>query len=434
MNFRNLASLSTLLFAHVPFLVFVTPAPSARADYLATAGVGSWELRPQKAGILSIEPRFFLMNSNSNFDPTGTAAAVTDLNAWSRIQGEAAVRYGISERVSLLGKMTWSLVQTDHATATYSGTAFGFGDQTVGLSYRAYQSRGTSLRPHENLRVDLVLLGDIPTYTNPIAAANQPPFLGNGSFDLTFSPLLTWTFSGTETEATQLIGSFGYTYRSGGYSMHLPWTVGIRREVTNGTGFQFSTLARGTISMRNDERTLLGDTLGPANGAGGSAAINAINPMLVEAQVQAGFRLAPTFAIAGFGHFPLYGQNIPAGLRLGAQLSIDFGHSQRKRPDQLSNKDYERGNQGFVTYGLEAKVLRANDRLNLVKIDKGANDGVEQGQHFDIFPILQNGKTGEAIARAQVTAVRAQESALSVTEYYREVLIDEGFVARLAMP
>jgi len=429
MNSERLPLLKNLVLAPLVFMGF---SSTAHADYLYSAGVGSWEFRPQKEGILSIEPRFLLLNSNTNFDPAGTALAVSNLNSWSRIQGETAVRYGLSDRVSLLGKISWSLVQSDHTTTTYSGTAFGFGDQTVGLSYRAYQSRGTSLRPHENLRIDFVLLGDIPAYANPIAAANQPPFLGNGSFDLTFSPLMTWTFSGTETEATQLVGSFGYTFRSGGYSMHLPWSVGIRREVTNHSGFQFSALARGTVSLRNDARTLVGE--GEANGAGGSAAINAINPMMVEGQVQAGFRLAPTFAIAGFGHFPLYGQNIPAGLRLGAQLSIDFGHAQRKRPDQLSNKDYERGNQGFVTYGLEAKVLRANDRLNLVKIDKGTNDGVEQGQLFDIFQILQNGKTGEAIARAQVTAVRAQESALSVTEYFREVLIDEGFVARLAMP
>jgi hypothetical protein len=111
-----------------------------------------------------------------------------------------------------------------------------------------------------------------------------------------------------------------------------------------------------------------------------------------------------------------------------------LGNPQRKRPDQISNQDYGRGNQGFVTYGLEAKVLRANDRLNLIKIDKGLNDGVEMGQQFDIFPVLQNGKIGEPIARAQVTAVRAQEAALAVTEYFQEILIEEGYIARTPMP
>lgn len=406
----------------------------AWADPLYSSGQAAWELRPQKEGILSIEPRFTVFSTNSNYDSTGLGAAVTDLNSWSRLQGEAAIRYGLNERVTLLGRVTWSLVQSDHTTTTYSGTAFGFGDQTVGLSYRVLQTRGTALAPHQKMRLDLQLLGDIPTYSNPMTAENQPPFLGNGSLDITAGPLLTWTVNGSENESLNLIGSFGYTFRTGGYSMALPWAIGLRREVMNDSGFQFSLLGRGHISLQTDARTLTGDTLSSANGAGGSAAINAINPMLVEAEAEAGFRLSPAFAVSAFAGIPIAGQNIPSGVRAGLHLSVDLGHTQRKRPDQISNRDYGRGNQGFVTYGLEAKVLRANDRLNLVKIDKGTNDGIVMGQSFDIFPILSNGKVGEAIARAQVTAVRAQEAALSVTEYFREVLIDEGFIARLAMP
>jgi hypothetical protein len=261
-----------------------------------------------------------------------------------------------------------------------------------------------------------------------------PPFLGNGSLDLTAGPLLTWALDATESQSWNLIGSLGYTWRSTSYSMALPWALGIRREVNNDTGLQFSLIGHGQISLQTDARTAIGDQLGQGNGAGGSAAINAINPMLVAADAQLGFRFGPAFSVAAFAGMPLFGQNIPQGLRFGMHLSVDIGNPQRKRPDQLSNQDYGRGNQGFVTYGLEAKVMRANDRLNLIKINKGANDGVEMGQLFDIFPVQANGKVGEAIARTQVTAVRAHEAALSVTEYFQEILIEEGYIARAAMP
>ena len=407
---------------------------ASHADPLYAPGQAAWDLRPQRPSILSIEPRFFYFNTNTNFGNDGTATRITDLNNWSRLQGEVGIRYGLSEKATLFGRTTWGLVQSDHTTTTYSGTAFGFGDQTLGASYRLFQSKGSAVTPYEKLRIDLQLIGDLPAYTNAATAANQPPFLGNGSLDLTTGPLVTWAFDATETTSWNLIGSFGYTWRSTGYSMALPWSLGLRREINNEAGFQFSLLTHGQISLQTDSRTAVGDLLGDANGAGGSAAINAINAMFVDAEAEAGFRLAPTFAVSAFAGMPLLGQNVPQGVRFGLHFSIDLGNPQRKRPDQISNQDYGMANQGFVTYGLEAKVLRANDRLNLIKINKGLNDGVEMGQQFDIFPILQNGKIGEPIARAQVTAVRAQEAALSVTEYFKEILIEEGYIARTPMP
>ena len=409
-------------------------APSARAEYLYNPGQAAWDVRPQRAGIFSIEPRFFAFSTNTNFGADGVAARNVELNSWSRMQGEIALRYGINDKATVFARTAWGLIQSDHTTTTYSGSAFGFADQTVGGSYRLYQSKGSALTPHQKLRIDLQLLGDIPAYANPVTAANVPPFLGNGSLDLTAGPLLTWAFDATESQSWNLIGSLGYTWRSTSYSMALPWALGIRREVNNDTGLQFSLIGHGQISLQTDARTAIGDQLGQGNGAGGSAAINAINPMLVAADAQLGFRFGPAFSVAAFAGMPLFGQNIPQGLRFGMHLSVDIGNPQRKRPDQLSNQDYGRGNQGFVTYGLEAKVMRANDRLNLIKINKGANDGVEMGQLFDIFPVQANGKVDEAIARTQVTAVRAHEAALSVTEYFQEILIEEGYIARAAMP
>jgi hypothetical protein len=83
-----------------------------------------------------------------------------------------------------------------------------------------------------------------------------------------------------------------------------------------------------------------------------------------------------------------------------------------------------------VSYSLESKVIRSNDRLNLVKIDKGSQDGVEVGQIFDLFVPSTDQNTGEAVARGRVSNLKFNEAALVIQEYFKEVSIDNGFVAR----
>jgi hypothetical protein len=68
--------------------------------------------------------------------------------------------------------------------------------------------------------------------------------------------------------------------------------------------------------------------------------------------------------------------------------------------------------------------------MNLVKIDKGSQDGIVAGQMIDIFNTKQDSNPGEAIARARVSSVRPDESALEIIEYYKEISIEEGFIAR----
>ena len=52
------------------------------------------------------------------------------------------------------------------------------------------------------------------------------------------------------------------------------------------------------------------------------------------------------------------------------------------------------------------------------------------GQLFDIFSVKPNGQIGDAVARAKVTSVKNDEAALTITEYFKEVLINEGFIAK----
>lgn len=83
-----------------------------------------------------------------------------------------------------------------------------------------------------------------------------------------------------------------------------------------------------------------------------------------------------------------------------------------------------------MNYSLDARVLKSNDRLNLVKIDKGGEDGIEVGQVFDIFQTNPDGTSKLAIARGEVAYTKSHEAVIRITEFFEQVSIDPGFAAK----
>ncbi|HUP55858.1 MAG TPA: hypothetical protein VM598_00285, partial [Bdellovibrionota bacterium] len=113
---------------------------------------------------------------------------------------------------------------------------------------------------------------------------------------------------------------------------------------------------------------------------------------------------------------------------------LPLGQGGRPPPDKdpvlIAPKVYGAANRGFVNYSIEGRVMRVSDRRGQIRIDRGSQDGVEVGQVFDIFVTKPDGTTGEGVARCKVSSVKPEESTLSIVEYFREIWIDEGFVAR----
>ena len=101
-----------------------------------------------------------------------------------------------------------------------------------------------------------------------------------------------------------------------------------------------------------------------------------------------------------------------------------------KNPALQDPAEYGHSNQGYVDYSLDAKVIKTNDRLNVILIDKGTNDGVEMGDTFDVFADSKDPAGGAAIARGTVVRVNATQTVVKITEYFQEVYIDAGATAR----
>jgi cell shape-determining protein MreC len=119
--------------------------------------------------------------------------------------------------------------------------------------------------------------------------------------------------------------------------------------------------------------------------------------------------------------YPITGNNIADGIQFTLGIQFDFAPGKEKatikKPSTISKGK-------FVQYDLIAKIISTNDQLYLVKIDQGSDSGVEVGQIFDIF--AEEG----VIAKAKVTNVKNEESALRVIEYLKEKSIETDTIAK----
>lgn len=205
------------------------------------------------------------------------------------------------------------------------------------------------------------------------------------------------------------------------YSLALrydPYTDGIKALV-GAYGFQsLSTDAGGFTSC---------------SGAGGSCISNAVNPSGMYLRAQAGYQIDPRMNVTLTFAQSLYGQSMPNSTAILAafQMGFDFmGKRDKLTSTKTMSSEPKHSSAGFANYNLESHVKKVNDRQALIKIDKGSQEGIEEGQNFDVFTPGKGGQKMEAIAKASVVSVAADEATLKITEYYKEVWIEEGFIVK----
>jgi hypothetical protein len=401
----------------IAILAWLAATP-ARADF----HLHGWETHAQSPNALRLDPAFSYYVTKSNYDASGVSSAPAGLERYSRVVGDVTAAYGLNPYLTFYGRLSWARVEILHSTQ--SGNAFGLADQSVGATASVWESKapvfglGTA-------RLDLQAQADLPAYSNSSVAVGVP-FLGDGTIDVTGGGFLTLHLSQRQPDRWSLVGGAGFTWRTDQFSSAIPWSAGLQLEQAE-QGPLLKVAAHGVLSLKNDASTAATVT----TGSGGSFYYQAVNPSLLTLRAEAGYQIARNVGLVATGSQSVFGQGAPSGFSAGIALRAAWGSGLLpKDPARLSPQDYGRSNQGFVNYAFEGRVVRANDRFNLVKIDKGRQDGVEVGQIFDIFLVKKDGSIGEAIARAKCTDVKSTEAALTITEYYKEVWIEEGFVVK----
>jgi hypothetical protein len=414
----NSAQRIKLTFSALALLV----TSPAQADFY----LHHWENRQEgaKSWKLGSDLRYF--TTSSNYDSTGTAVAPTSLDQYSRIVLDIGAQYGITDRITLFGRTTWSYVNLK--TTSISANSFGFGDQTLGGNARLIQTPG-------GITVDAQVQLDFGVYNNVNASFDGTPFLGDGSLDITTGGFVDLPIHSESGYAGfHLTGGVGYTFRSNGFSSAVPWSVvGSYRPRSEGVFFTLGFL--GLQSLKNDNRSLLLPTAsGAGQGTGGSFMSDAVNPTLVTIRGQLGYQGTSELALMVSAEQTIYGFSSPRGFTIGGGITLrpqsqtSAPTAENARP-QSANRTTDLP-RTFQSYSLEARVTRMNDRLGAVRIDKGHDAGVSRGDTFDVMKPKADGTAGETVARGRVTAVSENAADIRITEYFKEVWIEEGFHAK----
>jgi hypothetical protein len=422
LNFRKTQTLTRALYLMLGLsLSLIHFSSPAKAEFI----IHKWENHHESSGFFQTKLEGLYYTTTTNFDANGSIQTPSGLQSYSRTEGDLSLTTGLSELVSLYGRLNWLSVNQNGTVR--SGTGFGLGDQTLGLNFRIFKiEHGLTL--HRRItRIDLQFQADLPAYNNTLADANRTPYLGDGSFDWTGGVFLSLPFHSENEDGYQLQAGGGYTYRSSGFSAAVPFNINFAYNSAK-DGVTGLLGVGGVLSLRTDTRGVP-DPLQASTGSANSLITGGTNSSLVQIFAKLGYQTSPMTEFFLTGAVNLWGQLAPGGFTTSLGIQKRFGGPTLK-PALQNEIEYGKGNRGFVNYSLDAKVVKSNDRLNLIKIDKGNQEGVEVAQIFDIFIVKKDGSIGDAIARGEITSVKLEEAALEIIEYYKEVPIDEGFIAK----
>lgn len=390
-----------------------------------------WQNRTASQAGFSINPKFTYYSTKENYDLDSTSYPVTGLSSATYMNFDLNLTYGPSEDLFFFGRLSAIRAALD-LTTPLDQNAFGFSDQLVGTAFRLFKFDSGG---NVSMQAELT----IPTYSNTTSFTNVEPWKGDQSYDFTggafaeipFPSSLEWYFE----------GGAGFTWRSNGYSAAVPWSLIVKHE-SIGDGFLFGWGLQGQLSLKTDNSLIASAKNDSNRGAAGSFYINSVNPSWIETRGYLGYQFQD-LQIKAEGGFTLTGAYAPKGFWTAVGLTYSFGsdssnaqadsRAEAMQPTTSPRRKIIRDTHPFTAYSLEATVTSSNDKLYILKINKGADDGVEVGQQFDIFK-TENPNSVDArqirIARAKITNTKDHEAVLSVLEYFQEVWIDVGFIAR----
>lgn len=390
---------------------------TARADFY----LHSWQNPHQSKSGFTVDGRFGIYSSTSNFDANSSPVIPATLGDYSRTQFDLEGAYGLTEDLTGFARLGYASVAIISAAGVKT-TNSGFADQSFALNYRV-------LRASSGLSLDIQAQLDLPGYNNVDAAATGVPFLGDGSTDVTAGGFLNIPFGARAPHHWMATVGAGYTFRSSGFSSAVAWSARIRNRAERKGLFLVSVGVSGLLSMETDNSSIAGRV----DGTSGSAMSNAINPSLINVGGELGYHLTPHWALSAHAQTAIGGTNAPRGSFIGAFARYQLGKSPNLDPSAerpAPNRPRLSSPKGQNEYSLSAKIVRVNDRVNLIKIDRGSSSDVQPGQVFDIFSVSASGELQDQIARGRVTQVTDSEAAIEVQQYFKEVWIEEGFVAK----
>ncbi len=402
---------SRRLFALSTFAALLAASPSAQADFF----LHSWETHQAGDGGWSFEPSVRIYRSSTNFAPDGTPYIPRNLDHFGRTQLDLEGSYGLNRRFTVFGRLSATQVGwTNLAGGSASQTALS--DSLLGVNFRwlGLESSG--------MKLDLQATAEIPPYSNDVSQASVLPYLGNGVASYSGGATLSGSL-GTLAEG-RLEGSAGAAYvrRMSTFGDALHWNANLRVE-RDTQGFLGSVGLDGWTTLSADP--LLPYSLAQLDpaGSGGSFATGSTHPRVIRANAKFGYQVNSRIGFLASYDQAISGSSAPSGTTFGLHFQLRSGGSG-------STVAQATGRERFRTYRFEGKVSRTNDKLNLIRIDRGSDAGLEVSDIVFVFSVDSEGNPNDLVAKAKVKALTADEASIEVTEYLKEIWIEPGFIVR----
>jgi hypothetical protein len=360
------------------------------------------------------------LDTTKNFDNDGNKVSLPSNTGLQSATGALFFEYGATQELTFLANLqgTYNLL-----TATPQNAS---AIQSVHTSIR---DAGVDLRYQPSdlpVRMIFDATAELPLYSRAspdtwgtLSSATAPP-IGEGITSLGVQitaevPLSPGLYASVQT---------GYTTRSSGFSNFLTYGGHVKYELPRSLFARVGLIGQSTASEDQFANTtpIVKDRSTAA--IGGSNAFNTINPSFLKAEGTLNISFTPSFFAAAGIQFPISGKNVVQDPVYVAAFGFEFG-------GKTKESDYTHSNRGFQQYYLASKVVKANNELKQVLIDKGKGEGIRTGEFLDLFePDSPDGNFGPTVARARVIEAGQTRSKLQILEYYKDEPIEEGFVVR----
>ena len=392
-------------------------------------------------------PVYHYESTNQNYGADAVSAPVPGLMALKRNLLDLNLVFAFSKKFTGYGRMTFlnSQYQTTAPQQESTGTARGAYEWGIGGTYRIWQKTGSNTSFPRAF--DAVVELNLPMYDNTKLRSDQgisDSLPGDGTVDGTMMGFYTVPLTKLPGNSWLLRGGLGVMLRSRGYSPATLWQGSLVREPIEGGVYALLGF-HAQVSVRPDTKGEV--TLEPnysSRDAGNSLILGARNSSavigrgLLGYQTKGGYRfftgLSQTLlgrSTANVSAFTL-GVQIP----LGGHKKSKTNEAQNEETNTVTVDEAGADSTGvqvpsnISVYDLEGTVIQSNEALKLIKIDKGAADGITRDQLFDVFRPDELSGESSLVARGKISQLGSTEAILTVFKFQTQSWIRPGFIIK----
>lgn len=424
-----------------PCLFFLISSLSA---FLANASpVRIPEHRQLSKGQIRLSADYRRDMTKENYNGNAKREEIEGLNSFNRNLLDTHLTWGVHSRWTAYGRLSYlqSRFETSSPQTPTVGSASGIYEIGLGSTFRLFSKKNTN--PNRPEGMDLVVDFNFPTYDPSkmrSAQTGSDSIPGDGANEYSLIGFYTKPFTKDVGAVWMLRGGFGVMVRNGGYSSATLWQGSLIRDpIVN--GFYFLAGFHSQISMSPDTdgnvRTVPNYS---SLDSGNSFIVGPKNSsyvylrMLLGWQWKSGYLLTTglgnTFlgrSTANINSFML-GLSIPLGEPIRTtgeptRTAEDPSQQPAADPNTIPQLPSE-------IYDLEGSITQANEALRLIKIDKGAAQGVLRDQLFDVFRTDEISGESKLIARGKVTQLGSTESILTIFKYQPQAWVRPGYIVK----